>query len=217
MNQNINYIGMVNLLRHLQNAGLVSRSEARRAAARLRVETGADVIFSPRFLLRLDMDILRKYWYCVLLTGGDFVDGQKKTSGSLALNSTPRVITIAPSTPVRDRKLRVAAYAWVSSSSEDQLNSFAAQNAHYTELITANPEWEFVDVYADKGITGTSAEKRDDFQRLLADCRRDRVDKILVKSSSRFARNAKECLKAIRELKALGVGVRLRGTGYRHL
>ncbi|MFQ7399720.1 MAG: recombinase family protein [Neglectibacter sp.] len=111
----------------------------------------------------------------------------------------------------------MAAYARVSSSSEDQLNSFAAQNAHYTELITANPEWEFVDVYADKGITGTSAEKRDDFQRLLAGCRRGRVDKIMVKSSSRFARNAKECLKAIRELKALGVGVRLRGTGYRHL
>ena len=97
------------------------------------------------------------------------MDEQKKTSGSLALNSTPRVITIAPSTPVRDRKLRVAAYARVSSRSEDQLNSFAAQNAHYTELITDNPEWEFVDVYADKGITGTSAEKRDDFQRLLAD------------------------------------------------
>ena len=135
------------------------------------------------------------------------MDGQKKTSGFLALNSTSRVITIAPSAPVRDRKLRVAAYARVSSRSEDQLNSFAAQNAHYTELITANPEWEFVDVYADKGITGTSAEKRDDFQRLLADCRRDRVDKTLVKSSSRFARNAKECLKAIRELKALGVGV----------
>ena len=115
------------------------------------------------------------------------------------------------------RKLRVAAYARVSSSSEDQLNSFAAQNAHYTELITANPEWEFVAVYADKGITGTSAEKRDDFQRLLAGCRRGRVDKILVKSSSRFARNAKECLKAIRELKTLGVGGRLRGTGYRHL
>ena len=135
------------------------------------------------------------------------MDEQKKTSGSLALNSTPRVITIAPSTPVRDRKLRVAAYARVSSRSEDQLNSFAAQNAHYTELITDNPEWEFVDVYADKGITGTSAEKRDDFQRLLADCRRGRVDKILVKSSSRFARNAKECLEAVRELKALGVGV----------
>ena len=135
------------------------------------------------------------------------MDEQKKTSGSLALNGAPQVITIPPSDPVRDRKLRVAAYARVSSSSEDQLNSFATQNAHYTELIAANPEWEFVDVYADKGITGTSAEKRDDFQRLLADCRRGRVDKILVKSSSRFARNAKECLEAIRELKALGVGV----------
>ena len=135
------------------------------------------------------------------------MDEQKKTSGSLALNSMPQVITIPPSDPVRDRKLRVAAYARVSSNSEDQLNSFAAQNAHYTEVITANPEWEFVDVYADKGITGTSAEKRDDFQRLLADCRRGRIDKILVKSSSRFARNAKECLEAIRELKALGVGV----------
>ena len=135
------------------------------------------------------------------------MDEQKKTSGSLALNSAPQVITIPPSDPVRARKLRVAAYARVSSSSEDQLNSFAAQNARYTELITANPEWELVDVYADKGITGTSAEKREDFQRLLADCRRGRVDKILVKSSSRFARNAKECLETVRELKALGVGV----------
>ena len=86
------------------------------------------------------MDILRMCWYCVLLTGGDFVDGQKKTSGSLALNSTPRVITIAPSTPVRDRKLRVAAYARVSSSSEDQLNSFAAQNRYYAELISGKAE-----------------------------------------------------------------------------
>ena len=135
------------------------------------------------------------------------MDEQKKTSGSLALNSAPQVITIPPSDPIRDRKLRVAAYARVSSNSEDQLNSFAAQNAHYTEFITANPEWEFVDVYADKGITGTSAEKRGDFQRLLSDCRRGRVDKILVKSSSRFARNAKECLEIVRELKTLGVGV----------
>ena len=141
------------------------------------------------------------------------MEEQKKTSGSLALNNAPRVITIPPSGPVRDRRLRVAAYARVSSNSEDQLNSFAAQNAHYTELITANPEWEFVDVYADKGITGTSAEKRDDFQRLLADCRRGRVDKILVKSSSRFARNAKECLETTRELKALGVGVRFEEQG----
>ena len=135
------------------------------------------------------------------------MDEQKKTSGSLALNSTPRVITIAPSTPVRDRKLRVAAYARVSSRSEDQLNSFAAQNAHYTELITDNPEWEFVDVYADKGITGTSAEKRDDFQRLLADCRNGQIDMIIVKSLSRFARNTVTLLETVRELKALDVDV----------
>ena len=114
------------------------------------------------------------------------MDEQKKTSGSLALNSTPQVITIPPSDPVRVRKLRVAAYARVSSSSEDQLNSFAAQNAHYTELITANPEWEFVDVYADKGITGTSMKKRDEFNKLIRQCKRGRVDMIIVKSISRF-------------------------------
>ena len=132
---------------------------------------------------------------------------EKETvNGSLALKS-PRVVVIPANTLKQTRKLRVAAYARVSSNSEDQLNSFAAQNAHYTELITSNPDWEFVDVYADKGITETSAEKRDDFQRLLADCRRGRIDKILVKSSSRFARNAKECLEAVRELKALDVSV----------
>ena len=135
------------------------------------------------------------------------MNGQKKTNGALALTQEPRVVTIPASTTELIKKLRVAAYARVSSNSEDQLNSFSAQNAHYTELITSNPEWEFVDVYADKGITGTSAEKREDFQRLLADCRRGRIDKILVKSSSRFARNAKECLEAVRELKALDIGV----------
>ena len=131
---------------------------------------------------------------------------QKNTDGSLALTS-PRVIMIPASTPAQTRKLRVAAYARVSSNSEDQLNSFTAQNAHYTQLITSNPDWEFVDVYADQGITGTSAEKREDFLRLLADCRRGRIDRILVKSSSRFARNAKECLEAVRDLKALDVSV----------
>ena len=144
------------------------------------------------------------------------MDEQKKTSGSLALNSTPRVITIAPSTPVRDRKLRVAAYARVSSRSEDQLNSFAAQNAHYTELITDNPEWEFVDVYADKGITGTSAEKRDDFQRLLADCRRGRVDKILVKSYP--VRPERQGVPGDRPgTEGPRGGGMLRGAGHRHL
>ncbi len=131
----------------------------------------------------------------------------QKTNGALALGGPARVITIPATQGPQNRRLRVAAYARVSSSSEDQKHSFAAQTAHYTDLITSHPDWDFVDVYADEGITGTSAEKREDFQRLLADCRRGRVDKILVKSSSRFARNAKECLEAVRELKALGVGV----------
>ena len=135
------------------------------------------------------------------------MNGQTAISGSLALNSPPHVIMIPASGPVRTRKLRVAAYARVSSNSEDQLHSFAAQNAYYTELITGNPEWEFVDVYADEGITGTSAEKRDDFQRLLKDCRRGRIDKVLTKSTARFARNTSESLIAVRELRDLGIGV----------
>ena len=62
----------------------------------------------------------------------------------------------------------MAAYCRVSSSSEDQLNSFAAQNIHYTQYIMEHEDWRLVDIYADEGITGTSVEKRDDFKRMLA-------------------------------------------------
>ena len=103
--------------------------------------------------------------------------------------------------------LRVAAYCRVSSDSADQLNSFAAQNTYYNTVISTHGHWELVDIYADEGITGTSAAKRGDFQRMLSDCRKGRIDKILVKSISRFARNTAECLEAIRELKALGISV----------
>lgn len=131
-----------------------------------------------------------------------------QTDGSLALQDKQyRVITIEPTKAHQDAKLRVAAYARVSSASEDQLNSFAAQNRYYTTLISNKENWSMVDIYADEGITGTSAEKRGDFQRLLADCRRGLVDRILVKSISRFARNTKECLEILRELKLLGVSV----------
>ena len=101
----------------------------------------------------------------------------------------------------------------VSSDSEDQLNSFAAQNRYYTELISCKAEWRMVDIYADEGITGTSVAKRDDFQRMMADCRRGLIDQILVKSISRFARNTKDCLQNIRELKELGVNVRFEREG----
>ena len=101
----------------------------------------------------------------------------------------------------------MAAYCRVSSSSEDQLNSFAAQNIHYTQYITEHEGWRLVDVYADEGITGTSVEKRDDFKRMLADSGRGLIDRILVKSISRFARNTSECLEAIRQFRANGTTI----------
>ena len=103
--------------------------------------------------------------------------------------------------------LRVAAYCRVSTDSEDQLNSFAAQQTYYNDYIRKHDSWQLAEIYADEGITGTSAAKRDDFQRMLSDCRKGRIDKILVKSISRFARNTKECLEYIRELKELGISV----------
>ena len=101
----------------------------------------------------------------------------------------------------------MAAYCRVSSSSEDQLNSFAAQNIHYTQYITEHEDWRLVDIYADEGITGTSVEKREDFKRMLADSGRGLIDRILVKSISRFARNTAECLEAIRQFRANGTTI----------
>lgn len=133
------------------------------------------------------------------------MSGKEKTNGSLAM--APRVIMIPAANQETARKLRVAAYARVSSNSEDQKHSFAAQNAYYSKLIADDPNWELADIYADQGITGTSIDKRDDFLRMMEDCRKGRIDRILVKSSSRFARNTKESLEAVRELAALGVSV----------
>ncbi len=131
------------------------------------------------------------------------------TDGASALEEKSyRVIKIESQEQAKKARLRVAAYTRVSSDSEDQLNSFAAQNRYYTELISKKPEWTMVDIYADEGITGTSTKKRDDFQRMMADFRRGLVDQILVKSISRFARNTKECLENVRELKELGINVR---------
>ena len=126
------------------------------------------------------------------------------TEGSLARK---QVIIIEADKAFRSQKLRVAAYARVSSDSDDQMNSFLAQTRYYTTYITSHEEWTFVDLYADEGITGTSAEKRTEFQRLIADCKRGLIDRILCKSISRFARNTIDCLETVRELKNLGIGV----------
>ena len=104
----------------------------------------------------------------------------------MAQENTARVITIAATEQPQDIRLRVAAYARVSSSSDEQLNSFAAQNRYYTELISGKDNWQLVDIYADEGITGTSIEKRDDFKRMLRDCERGLIDRILVKSIGQY-------------------------------
>lgn len=119
----------------------------------------------------------------------------------------PEVRVIQPITIQAADKLRVAAYARVSSDSADQRNSFSTQVKYYTQFIQAHEDWKFVDIYADQGITGTSACKREEFLRLMRDCRQGKIDRILVKSVSRFARNVQDCIKAVRELRQLGVTV----------
>ena len=108
---------------------------------------------------------------------------------------------------VEPKKLVVAAYARVSTEKEQQENSYERQVEHYTALIKANDAWEFGGIYADPGISGTRAEKRPEFMRMIADCRAGKIDKILAKSISRFARNTVDTLSYIRELRELGIGV----------
>lgn len=117
------------------------------------------------------------------------------------------VKVIPPRTKQLER-LRVAAYCRVSSDSADQLHSYATQIRSYTEYISQQDGWELVDIYADEGLTGTRIEQRTEFQRMMADCRKGKIDRILVKSISRFSRNTKDCLTALRELAKLGVTVK---------
>lgn len=105
------------------------------------------------------------------------------------------------------KRLRVAAYCRVSTDNEEQASSYEAQIQHYEEYIKTNPEWEFVGVYADEGISATSTKNREQFNAMIEDCKRGLIDMILTKSISRFARNTKDCLKNLRELKALGITV----------
>ena len=124
-----------------------------------------------------------------------------------------RLITKIPTNPLLSKandefkKIRVAAYCRVSTDSEDQLQSYKAQVAYYTEAIAKNPKWKMVDVYADEGLTGTRTEKRINFNRMMRDCDRGRIDYILTKSVARFARNTVDSLKWVRKLKAKGIGV----------
>ena len=105
------------------------------------------------------------------------------------------------------KRLRVAAYCRVSTDNEEQASSYEAQIQHYEEFIKTNPEWEFVGVYADEGISATSTKKREQFNALIEDCKAGKIDMIFTKSISRFARNTLDCLKYIRLLKEINIPV----------
>lgn len=120
----------------------------------------------------------------------------------------PTVTVIQP-TLIEEKSavIRCAAYCRVSSDSEDQLNSFMAQLKYYENFLADSETETLINVYADEGITGTREDKREDFQRMMSDCRKGKIDRIYTKSISRFARNTRDCLKNIRELKFLGITV----------
>ena len=105
------------------------------------------------------------------------------------------------------RQKRVAAYCRVSTDSEEQLTSYTNQMKVYTEMIASNKEWEFAGLYADEGISGTRADKRPQFQKMIDDCHKGKIDMIITKSVSRFARNTVDCLDYVRLLKEIGVGI----------
>ncbi len=118
-----------------------------------------------------------------------------------------QIIDITPKIQAKTEKLRLAAYCRVSSDSKDQLHSFATQVKYYTDYARKNPEYELVDIYADEGLTGTKLDNRDELDRLLRDCKKGKIDRIIVKSMSRFMRNTQECLIALRALKDIGISV----------
>ena len=118
-----------------------------------------------------------------------------------------RITKIAENTSLGKKKIRVAAYCRVSTASEEQLVSLAAQKAHYENYIKSNDEWKFAGLYYDEGISGTKKEKRDGLLPMVAACERGTIDMIITKSISRFARNTLDCLKYNRELKEKNIPV----------
>ena len=118
------------------------------------------------------------------------------------------VVVINPTKPFNmENRTKVAAYVRVSSDSDDQENSFISQYDYYSNLINKNPDWVYVDIYADNGITGTELGNRDEFNRMYEDCVNGKIDLILTKSVSRFARNTYDCVDMVRKLKMLGTDV----------
>ena len=131
-----------------------------------------------------------------------------------ATTTLDRRVRVIPATKTQgaihsthDGKKRVAAYCRVSTDSEEQLNSYEAQKTYYTQKIQDSPDWEMAGIYADEGISGTSLKKRAEFNKMITACKRGRIDFIITKPLSRFARNTVDCLDTVRLLKANGIGV----------
>lgn len=130
------------------------------------------------------------------------------------MSTMPEIEIIAATKTLRQepiaaesKKLRVAAYARVSTEQDEQQNSYEAQIDFYTHHIQSNPDWLFVSVFADRGITGTNTKNRDEFNKMIGLAMNGGIDLILTKSISRFARNTVDTLQTVRELKAVGVEV----------
>ena len=128
------------------------------------------------------------------------------------MSELQRIVTIIPAEPIAEqeamkRRLQVAAYCRVSTEEEEQQSSYEAQCSYYTDKIMTNPEWTMAGIFADEGITGTSTKKRDDFNRMIRKCKKKKIDLILTKSISRFARNTLDTIKYTRMLRAMGIGI----------
>ena len=129
------------------------------------------------------------------------------TTPQKVVRKIPAKINIAEEIKQAHRQLRVAAYCRVSTAQEEQLNSYDVQVRYYTEKIRSEPKWAFVGIFADRGLSGTSTKKRDEFNKMIKQCRRGKIDMIITKSISRFARNTADVLKYVRMLKEIGVDI----------
>ena len=128
------------------------------------------------------------------------------------MSELQRIVTFIPAKPRMEqeamrRRLQVAAYCRVSTEEEEQQSSYEVQCSYYTDKIMTNPEWIFAGIFADEGITGTSTKKRDDFNRMIRKCKQGKIDLILTKSISRFARNTLDTIKYTRMLRTMGIGI----------
>ena len=132
---------------------------------------------------------------------------QNKPKEEECLEKEVDSVKIIPALPQTKSKLRVCAYCRVSTLRETQASSIDSQSNHYEEHIKSNPEWVYAGIYIEEGVTGTKTEVRPELQRLLNDCRDHKIDLILTKSISRFARNTTDCLELVRHLTSLGINI----------